>query len=238
VRRGGHHGAAPGFTLAAAVLGFFPGGQRLPYRDLMDDASMRASDADRERAVADLREHLLAGRLTLEEFTGRVDTALRARVTGDLARVQADLPVVLTQATGSRKPVRFTAAVFGHVARRGRLRLRGRSWVTSACADLDFDLRDASIDHQRTAVTVLAACGNVDIYVPEGVTVDVGGITVLGHRRDWGRDPGRPDAPVIYVRVLGLAATVDVWRVPHGMRDSSYREIFRALEGRQRQLPA
>ena len=36
---------------------------------------MRVSDADRERAVAALREHLLAGRLTLEEFTERVDAA-------------------------------------------------------------------------------------------------------------------------------------------------------------------
>lgn len=200
---------------------------------------MRVSDADRERAVAALREHLLAGRLMFEEFTERVDAALRARVTGELARLQDDLPEVFAPTAGSRrKPVHFTAALFGHVARRGRLRLRRRAWVTSVCADLDFDLRDASIDHQRTAVTVLAACGNVDIYVPEGVAVDVGGFTVLGHRRDWGHDVGSPDAPAIYVRVLGLAATVDVWRVPHDMRDSSYREIFHALDARRRQLPA
>jgi hypothetical protein len=36
----------------------------------MDDASLRVSDADREQAVMVLREHLLAGRLTLEEFPG------------------------------------------------------------------------------------------------------------------------------------------------------------------------
>ena len=39
------------------------------------------------------------------------------------------------------------------------------------------------------AVTVLAAFGNVDVYVPEGVNVDVGGLTVFGHRRDWGATP-------------------------------------------------
>src|SRR5581483_1713733 len=113
----------------------------------MDDASLRASDADRERAVATLREHLLAGRLTLEEFTERVGAALRARVTGDLARLQDDLPAVYAPTAGScRKPVRFAAALFGHVARRGRLRLRRRVVALSACADLDFDLRAASID--------------------------------------------------------------------------------------------
>jgi hypothetical protein len=87
-------------------------------------------------------------------------------------------------------------------------------------------------------ITVLAAFGNVDVYVPEGVNVEVGGITVFGHRRDWGRDAGRPDAPAVRVRVLGVAGTIDVWRVPHEMRASSYSEIFRQLEGRQRQLPA
>jgi len=205
----------------------------------MDDASLRVSDADREQAVVALREHLLAGRLTLEEFSERVEAALRARFGGDLAQVQEDLPEVFGEATGShRKPARLTAALLGHVARRGRLRLRGWAFATSAFGDLDFDLREATIDHRQTTVTVLAAFGNVDIYVPEDVNVDVGGITIFGHRRDWGRDADRPAAPTIHVRVLGFAGTIDVWRVPHNMHDSGYSDIFRHLEDRQRQLPA
>jgi len=205
----------------------------------MDDASVRVSDDDREEAVVALREHLLAGRLTLEEFSERVEAALRARFSGELAHVQDDLPQVLAGIAGSRRRgARFTTALLGHVARRGRLRLRGWTLAASAFGDLDLDLREATIDQRRTAVTVLAAFGNVDVYVPEGVNVDVGGITILGHRRDWGRDAGRPDAPVVHVRVLGLAGTIDVWRVPHDMRGSSYSDIFRELEGRQRRLTA
>jgi Domain of unknown function (DUF1707)/Cell wall-active antibiotics response 4TMS YvqF len=204
----------------------------------VDDASLRVSDADREQAVVALREHLLAGRLTLEEFSERVEAALRARFGGELARVKEDLPEVIVAAAGSRrKPARFTAALFGHVARRG-LRLRGWTSATSAFADLDLDLREATIDRRQTAVTVLAVFGNVDIYVPEGVNVDVGGITIFGHRRDWGREADRPDAPTVRVRVLGFAGTIDVWRVPHDMQGSSYSDIFRQLEGRQGQLPA
>jgi len=60
----------------------------------MDDASMRISDDDREQVVVMLREHLLAGRLTLEEFSERVEAALRARVGAELARVNEDLPDV------------------------------------------------------------------------------------------------------------------------------------------------
>jgi hypothetical protein len=122
--------------------------------------------------------------------------------------------------------------------RRGRLRLRGRAVAASVFGDLDFDLREATIDHRETAVTVLAAFGNADVYVPEGVNVDVGGITVFGHHRDWGRDAGpsgRPDRACSRAR---LAGTVDVWRVPHDMQGSSYSDIFRQLEDRRRELPS
>jgi Domain of unknown function (DUF1707)/Cell wall-active antibiotics response 4TMS YvqF len=205
----------------------------------VDDASLRASDADREQAVVRLREHLLAGRLTLEEFSERVDGALRAKVTGELARLQDDMPEVFAEPAASRrKPARFTTAVFGHVARRGRLRLGRWAFASSTFGDLDFDLRDATVDQRRTVVTVIAAFGNVDVYVPEGVSVDVGGLTIFGHRRDWGRDAGRPDAPAVRVRVLGFVGTIDVWRVPHEMHASSYSDIFHALEDHRRQLRA
>jgi Domain of unknown function (DUF1707) len=40
------------------------------------DAKIRASDAERDRTAAALREHLAAGRLTIEEFGERLDRAL------------------------------------------------------------------------------------------------------------------------------------------------------------------
>jgi len=73
-------------------------------------------------------------------------------------------------------------------------------------------------------VTVLALCGNADIYVPEGVDVDVRGLSIFGHLRDRGRDVVRPDAPVVHVRVFGLIGTADVWRVPHELR-GTYRGL-------------
>jgi hypothetical protein len=199
---------------------------------------MRVSDDDRERAVLALREHLLAGRLNLEEFSDRVEAALSAQVAGALAIVQKDLPdVVVAAPDPRRKPARFAAAFFGHVARRGRPRLRGRTVVASAFGDLDFDLREATVDRWHTTVTVLAAFGNVDVYVPELINVDVSGTTVAGHRRDWGHEVDRADAPTIHFHVIGLAGTIDIWRVPQDMRDASYGDIFRQLQGRQRQRP-
>jgi Domain of unknown function (DUF1707)/Cell wall-active antibiotics response 4TMS YvqF len=201
----------------------------------MDDASLRASDADREQALDALREHMIAGRLTLEEFCERADAALRATVGRELAQLQEDLPTALVRsADARRRPARLSAALFSRVVRRGRFRLQRWTLAASAFGDLDLDLRDATVEEGQAAVTVLAAFGNADIYVPEGVNVDVGGLSVFGHRRDWGRDVGQPDAPCLRVQVFGLFGTVDVWRVPRDLRDGTYREIIRTLHPRGR----
>ena len=123
----------------------------------------------------------------------------------------------------------MTAAVFGKTTRRGRLRLRGSTAAVSVFADIDLDLREAEIDELESTVSVVALFGNVDVYVPEGVNVDVHGLTVFGRRREWGRESASPDAPTIHVRVLGFFGTVDVWRVPPNMR-GGYSEIFRRLQ--------
>jgi hypothetical protein len=177
----------------------------------------------------------VAGRLTLEEFSQRVEAALRAGTVGELAVSSEALPAA-RRASGRRRPSRITAALFAHVVRRGRLRLPRRAVVLSGFADVDLDLRDAEITSDRTSVTVLAFFGNVDLYVPEGIVVDVTGLSIVGHRREWGRDAAQPDAPVLRVRVAGLVGTVDVWRVPTELK-GTYGEMIRALRAAQRELP-
>jgi hypothetical protein len=55
---------------------------------------IRASDADRDRATALLREHHAAGRLTAEEFHERMDKALDAKTLGEIDELMADLPAI------------------------------------------------------------------------------------------------------------------------------------------------
>jgi hypothetical protein len=183
-----------------------------------------------------LREHLVEGRLTLEEFAQRVETALGAGTVGELATTSEQLPAVRPP-SGRRRPSRITAGLFAHVVRRGRLRLPKRAFVLSVFSDVDLDLRDAEITSGRMSITALVLFGNVDVYVPEGIAVDVTGLTVFGHRREWGRDAVQPDAPVLRVRIAALFGTVDVWRVPTELR-GSYGEIIRAVRAAQRELPS
>ena len=57
-----------------------------------DSVPQRMSDADRDAAVAMLREHFEAGRLDQTEFSDRLDKALAARYAVDLAPLFGDLP--------------------------------------------------------------------------------------------------------------------------------------------------
>jgi uncharacterized membrane protein len=58
------------------------------------DPRIRASDVDRDRATALLREHHAAGRLTAEEFDERMDAALNAKTLGEIDELLTDLPAI------------------------------------------------------------------------------------------------------------------------------------------------
>ena len=58
----------------------------------MSELDLRASDADRDRTVEELRTHAAEGRLTVEELEERVQRALASRTLGELAVLTRDLP--------------------------------------------------------------------------------------------------------------------------------------------------
>jgi uncharacterized protein DUF1707 len=59
------------------------------------DRSFRASDEDRERLVAVLREQMVTGRLTGDELDQRVGAAYAAKTWDDLRELIRDLPVTV-----------------------------------------------------------------------------------------------------------------------------------------------
>ncbi len=56
------------------------------------DYDLRIGDAERDAAMTQLREHFVAGRLTFDELTERIDTALTAKTQRQIDRLMADLP--------------------------------------------------------------------------------------------------------------------------------------------------
>ncbi|TDC66524.1 DUF1707 domain-containing protein [Actinomadura sp. GC306] len=53
---------------------------------------IRASDADRDRVAASLREHCGEGRITMDELHERLEAVYEAKTIGQLQEVTADLP--------------------------------------------------------------------------------------------------------------------------------------------------
>jgi hypothetical protein len=66
------------------------------------DPFVRASDADRDAVAGLLRDAHAEGRLTVEEFTERLDAAYAARTHGDLVPLTSDLPA--STGTDRRRP--------------------------------------------------------------------------------------------------------------------------------------
>lgn len=78
----------------------------------MDDG-IRASDADRERVAATLREEMAVGRLTMEEFEERLARTYAAKTWAQLRELTTDLPVDITFDGEVGKPAAAAAPVPG-----------------------------------------------------------------------------------------------------------------------------
>jgi hypothetical protein len=195
----------------------------------MNGDLVRASDADRERAVLALREHLAAGRLTLEEFTERMSAALAATTTADLDAPLRELP--MAERT-RRRPTRFLLALFGSTEREGRLRLRRRALCVSLFGNVDLDLRQATLEGDVITVFAVAMFAALDVYVPEGVEVDLHGLTIFGHKNAQGSDvQPLPGTPLVRVYALGLVCGMDVWRVPLAWAKRTLGQVIDGIEG-------
>lgn len=93
----------------------------------MDDRQLRASDAERDAVIDQLRTHTAEGRLSLGEFEERVSEALHATTRAELEDVLRELPALDPTPTGrddaqqrDRKPrvalSRVAAVALGVVA--------------------------------------------------------------------------------------------------------------------------
>jgi uncharacterized protein DUF1707/cell wall-active antibiotic response 4TMS protein YvqF len=213
------------------------GRDRKERRLTSDTPALRASDEEREETVAALREHAVAGRLPLEEFAERVSSAYVARTNAELAELVRDLPSRGAPAS-RRRPTSFVLSLFGSSEREGRIRVGRRVACVALFGNVDLDLRQATLEHDVVTIVALGMFGAIDIYVPEGVEVDLHGLALFGHKRVQGNDaPPRPGTPLVRVLAISLFAGIDVWRVPLAWTQKSWREVIRGIRaGSHREL--
>ncbi|HSO99722.1 MAG TPA: DUF1707 domain-containing protein [Solirubrobacteraceae bacterium] len=179
---------------------------------------VRASDGERERAALALRDAAGEGRLTLEELTSRLDLAYRATTRAELSRLTADLPAVagrreVGRAVAGRR--RWVVAVMSGALRKGRWQPGARVSALAFMGGCKLDLRQAELTEPVLRIAALAVMGAIDITVPEGVEVHVGGVSLMGGKHVRLADvPVAPGGPVIEVRAVSLMGGVTVRSKP------------------------
>jgi hypothetical protein len=158
---------------------------------LMD---VRASDAERDACVTQLRDAAAEGRLTFEELADRVDAASAAVTRGDLARLTEDLPAPLPAVPAQDMEMIRTA---GDIKRSGAWVVPAECTFRSYFGHIKLDLRDARMAAPEVRINAFALFGNVDLLVPEGVHVEIQARARLGQLKHEADAPVAPGAPRI-----------------------------------------
>jgi hypothetical protein len=174
---------------------------------------LRASDAERDRAVEVLAEASAEGRLTLEEYSARSEAALQARTHGELAVLTADIPDSPRASALSPLPAEARiSALLGNETRKGTWVVPERLSVRSVLSDCHLEMQQAVIRQHITTIDVTVRLGSVTIFVPDGIDVRLSGRAVLGSKESQLDTAPRPGAPVLDIRCDVLLGAVTVRR--------------------------
>jgi hypothetical protein len=168
-----------------------------------------ASDAERERTVEVLQEAVVDGRLTLEEFSGRVELAHAARTDQDLAALGADLPA--TRQGGTRPETVRHRALCSRLSRSGLWDIPERTSWRCLFGTIVLDLRQARLTASKTSIEIFNLFGTVTLIVPEGVRVELsGGGAFASQVIQSPSTPPVEGAPVLRISTSGPGGTLHV----------------------------
>jgi hypothetical protein len=185
-------------------------------------SDVRASDAERDDAVGRLNRAVGEGRLTMDEFSGRLELAYAARTRGELDPLLRDLPAD----SGAAGPAASGTAVVGngsqgtgtrwHISPIGGIRHRGHWRVPrhtvaiGILGGVDIDLGEAELAAPEVMITKVSIIGGVSVRVPPGLRVEVSNFSILGGRNVDLGGPLAPNAPVLRIRSFSIIGGVNV----------------------------
>jgi hypothetical protein len=187
---------------------------------------VRASDAERDATVERLSQATGEGRLTLEEFSERMERATEARTRAELDRLVTDLPASGSPSTVS---VGTQAGPSWHISPVGGLNVFG-PWrmgrhviVATLIGGARLDLSQAELAAPEVTLTQVSLVGGVRVRVPSGIRVEASGLSLVGGTQVEGApDPG-PGAPTIHIRGGSLVGGIRIRRDAPGRRSAAER---------------
>ncbi|THJ73863.1 DUF1707 domain-containing protein, partial [Candidatus Frankia alpina] len=111
--------------------------------------------------------------------------------------------------------VDWTVAVMSGNERGGRWRPSRHTRAVAVMGGIELDLREVAFPTEALMITAVAVMGGIEIIVPEGVEVEVTGVSVMGGRTVKVADtPRRSGAPVVRIRAVAVMGGVEVRSKP------------------------
>jgi hypothetical protein len=210
--------------------------------------ALRASDAERERAVDVLREAMTSGRLGIDELDDRMRRVLGAQTRFDLEQLVADVIVPADDrhplaaggagagARTERVPVRAggesthrIVAVLGGSERKGRWRLATDCSVTCVLGGVELDLTQVELAGDSVELSIFCLLGGAEVTLPPHLNVRITDTAVLGGNSidivDETPDPG---GPVVHIKLTSVLGGSEVKRTRQALPGADRPQ----LEGR------
>lgn len=202
----------------------------------------------REQASSSLRRHFEESRIDLGDFERRlrmaqsaptpaeVDAALAGLPAPALPAAPAppQLPAPVPEALPQRVPAEGVpgpapiVAVMSNVERHGSWEGAGARKVVAVMGSVTLDLRDATLPPGVTEIKCVTVMGSVELIVPPGLFVDLGGVGVIGSFEGRGLTTPRPPPDVPSLRITGAAVFGSVEVVVRGPPDERLERLKRA----------
>jgi len=194
---------------------------------------MRASDADREKVAATLRDAYADGRLSLDEHEERLAEAYRATTYAELVPVLRDLPVppgtISVPADPGVEPtadsgvmVRADAgagasnsnmlAIFGGFERRGTWAVPADLKATCVFGGGALDMTTAVFTSRQTTLTAVCVFGGLEITVPDGIAVQAEGVAAVFGGHSMPKTDAPPGSPVLIIKGAAVFGGIEIKR--------------------------
>jgi len=185
-------------------------------------SDVRASDAERDAVVGRLNQAVGEGRLTMDEFSERLELTYAARTRGDLDPLLRDLPAdtggvpattsgtAVVSGGGRGRDTRWNISPIGGIRHRGRWRVPRHTISIGVLGGVDLDLSEAELAAPEVMITKVSVIGGVSVRVPQGMRVEVSNFCILGGRDSNVGGPLAPNAPVLHIRSFAIIGGVSV----------------------------
>lgn len=149
--------------------------------------TVRVGDDDRQRTIARLSDAYAQDVIAVEEFERRVEAVYRASERTELVALTHDLPATppaqgakSVVASGHDEDRRRISSVFSNVERTGFPEMPRRLDIRVFAGNVELDLSRTQFAPGVTEIAIKSTMGNVEIFLPSGITVENEGVALIG----------------------------------------------------------